>query len=35
MEPYYTGPDKMAAQMKVDYAETARVIKTANIKIEE
>ncbi|MGZ5094761.1 MAG: Bug family tripartite tricarboxylate transporter substrate binding protein [Burkholderiales bacterium] len=35
MEPYYTGPEKMAAQMKADYAETARVIKTANIKMEE
>jgi tripartite-type tricarboxylate transporter receptor subunit TctC len=35
MEPYHTGPDKMAAQMKADYAETARIIKTANIKIEE
>ena len=35
MEPYHTGPEKMAAQMKADYAETARVIKTANIKMEE
>jgi tripartite-type tricarboxylate transporter receptor subunit TctC len=35
MEPYYTGPEKMAAQMKADYAETARIIKSANIKIEE
>jgi len=35
MEPHHTGPEKMAAQMKVDYAETARVIKTANIKIED
>ena len=35
MEPYHTGPEKMAAQMKADYAESARVIKTANIKIEE
>jgi tripartite-type tricarboxylate transporter receptor subunit TctC len=35
MEPYHTGPEKMAAQMKADYAETARVIKTANIRIEE
>ncbi len=35
MEPYYTGPEKMAELMKADYAETARVIKTANIKIEE
>jgi tripartite-type tricarboxylate transporter receptor subunit TctC len=35
MDPHHTGPEKMAAQMKADYAETARVIKTANIKIEE
>jgi tripartite-type tricarboxylate transporter receptor subunit TctC len=35
MEPYHTGPEKMAAQMKSDYAESAKVIKIANIKIEE
>lgn len=35
MDPHHTGPEKMAAQMKSDYAETARVIKTANIKLEE
>lgn len=35
MEPYHTGPEKMAAQMKADYAETAKIIKTANIKMEE
>lgn len=35
MEPYHTGPEKMAAQMKADYAETAKIIKTANIKIDE
>jgi tripartite-type tricarboxylate transporter receptor subunit TctC len=35
MEPYHTGPEKMAAQMKSDYTETARIIKTANIKMEE
>jgi len=35
MEPFYTGPEKMAAQMAADYAETARIIKTANIKLEE
>jgi hypothetical protein len=35
MEPFHTGPEKMAAQMKADYAETAHVIKTANIKIDE
>jgi tripartite-type tricarboxylate transporter receptor subunit TctC len=34
MEPFYTGPEKMAAQMKADYAESAKVIKTANIHIE-
>ena len=34
MEPFYTGPEKMAAQMKADYAEAANIIKTANIKIE-
>ena len=35
MDPYYTGPDKMAVQMKADFAETAKIIKAANIKIEE
>ena len=35
MEPYHTGPEKLAAQMKADYAETARIVKTANIKLEE
>lgn len=35
MEPFHTGPEKMAAQMKSDYAETSKIIKTANIKIEE
>ena len=35
MEPFHTGPEKMAAQMKADYVETASIIKTANIKIEE
>lgn len=35
MEPYHTGPEKMAAQMKSDYAESAKVIKAANIRIEE
>jgi tripartite-type tricarboxylate transporter receptor subunit TctC len=34
MEPWHTGPDKLAQQMKADYAETAKIIKTANIKIE-
>jgi tripartite-type tricarboxylate transporter receptor subunit TctC len=35
MEPFHTGPEKMAVQMKSDYAETARIIKVANIKLEE
>ena len=35
MEPYHSGPEKMAAQMKSDYAESAKVIKAANIKMEE
>ncbi len=35
MEPYYSGPEKMAAQMKLDYAESAKVIKIANIRMEE
>ncbi len=35
MEPFHTGPEKMAAQMKADYAENANIIKSANIKIEE
>lgn len=35
MEPYHSGPEKMAAQMKVDYAENLRVVKTANIKLED
>lgn len=35
MEPYYSGPEKMAAQMKADYAENAKIIKAANIKVEQ
>ena len=35
MEPYHSGPQKMAAQMKADYAENGKIIKAANIKIEE
>jgi tripartite-type tricarboxylate transporter receptor subunit TctC len=35
MEPAFSGPEKMAAQMKADFAENARIIKTANIKIAE
>ena len=35
MEPFHSGPQKMAAQMKSDYAENAKVIKAANIKVEE
>jgi tripartite-type tricarboxylate transporter receptor subunit TctC len=34
MEAFFTGPEKMAAQMQADYAESAKVIKTANIHIE-
>jgi tripartite-type tricarboxylate transporter receptor subunit TctC len=35
MEPYYSGPEKMMAMMKADYAETAKIIKEAKIRIEE
>ena len=35
MEAFFTGPEKMAAQMKSDYAESAKIIKVANIKIEQ
>ncbi len=35
MEPFHSGPQKMAAQMKADYAENAHIIKAANIRIEE
>jgi len=35
MESFHTGPEKMAAQMKADYAESVNIIKAANIKIEE
>jgi tripartite-type tricarboxylate transporter receptor subunit TctC len=35
MEPWHSGPEKMAVQMKADHAESAKVIKIANIKIEE
>ena len=35
MEPFHSGPEKMAAQMKSDYTEAAKVVKAANIKIEE
>ena len=34
MESYPTGPGKMAAQMKADYAQSANIIKTAGIKME-
>jgi len=33
MEPWHTGPAKMAAQMKEDYAEIVHIIKAANIKL--
>lgn len=35
MEPFPTTPEQMAAMMKSDHAESARVIKEANIKVEE
>ena len=35
MEPYHTGPEKMAAEMKRAYEETARVAKIANIKVDD
>lgn len=35
MDPFHSGPEKMAAQMKADYAEAARIIKAANIKMEQ
>lgn len=34
MEPFHSGPDKTAAQMKADYAQNAKIIKAANIKVE-
>ena len=34
MEPFFTGPEKMAAQMRADHAESAKVIKISNIRIE-
>jgi tripartite-type tricarboxylate transporter receptor subunit TctC len=34
MEPAHSGPAKMAAQMKSDYAENAKIIKAANVRIE-
>ncbi len=35
MEPFHTSSEKMAAQMKADYAVNAKIIKAANIKIAE
>ena len=35
MEPYPTTPEQMAAQMKSDYAESAKIISEAKIKVEE
>lgn len=35
MEPYHSGPANMAAQMKLDYAETLRIIKAADLKLEQ
>ena len=34
MEPWHTGPAKMAAQMKEDYAEIVNIIKSANLKLD-
>jgi len=34
MEPYHTGPEKMAAEMKRAFEETAKVVKMANIKVD-
>ena len=34
-EPFHATPEQMAAQMKSDYAESAKVISVANIKVEE
>ena len=35
LEPFYSDPDQLTALMKADMATFARVIKTANIKMEE
>jgi tripartite-type tricarboxylate transporter receptor subunit TctC len=35
MDPFFTGPEKMAAQMRADHAESAKVIKLSHIKIEQ
>ena len=34
MEPYHTGPEKMAAEMKRAFEETAKVVKMANTKVD-
>ncbi len=34
MEPHHSGPQKMLEQMRADYAENAKTIKAANIKVE-
>jgi len=35
MEPFITTPDQFAALIKADLAKYARVIKSANIKLEQ
>ena len=35
LEPFYSTPDQFAALMKADMARFAKIIKTANIKIEQ
>jgi hypothetical protein len=34
MNPYVTSTDKLAAMMKTELAKWAKVIKTANIKLD-
>lgn len=35
MEPYITGPEQFAAVIKADVAKWGKIIKTANVKLEE
>ena len=35
MDPYYSTPERFAALMKTDLAKFSKVIKTANIKMDE
>ncbi len=34
-EPYTTTPEQLAAQMKADFAKYAKIIKAANIRIDD